>query len=325
MTFREKINKQLKKFLAGGVYRESQINTSDFEEYLYILQDELRLFHRAMESLTVKELKKIAALVNEFKLDTKLSGIASYRTYKATLKGKAAMSEDMQIFSSLVYATKKCEKLIDQLVETYTNSLQKKTITLTNTQISDFAIMGAVVKIDAIAQFAIFAFTSVSSNVTTPEFIVPKYRILKMAKLNAEVASDVNDLYRGLGLTNITRNIKSIRKKNQDIKLIDTDGSPQTQFIGNIVPDSITHLLTGIFNINIFRWLGEIWINYRHGIYLKQEEEREWIQNHINMLRLDIGELGSEEERERLSRIIANYDAKISKLDRQITAYKDEL
>ena len=325
MTFREKINKQLKKFLTGGVYRESQIATSDFEEYLYILQDELRLFHRTIETLTSKELKKIAILADELKLNTKLSGITSYRTYKATLKGKAAMAEDIQMFSSLVYATKKCEKLIDQLVETYTNSLQKKTITLTNTQISDFTIMGAVVKIDAIAQFAIFAFTSVSSNITTPDFIVPKYRILKMAKLNAEVASDINNLYLGLGLTNIARNMKSLKKKNQDIKLVDTDGLPQTQFIGNLIPDSVANLLTGIFNINMFRWLGEIWINYRHGIYLKQEEEREWIKNHINMLRMEIGEIGSDEERERLSKIIANYDAKVAKLDRQISAYKEEL
>lgn len=325
MTFREQINQKLKRFLAGGVYRESQIKTSDFEEYLYILQDELRIFHRAMDTMTTKEFKRISAMVEEIKTNTKLTGVTAYKAYTTALKGKASMAENIQIFSSLVTATKKCEALIDSLIEMYTNSLQKKVITLTNTQISDFSVMGAVVKIDAIAQFSIFLFTSVSSNITTPDFMVPKYRTLKLSKLNSEVADDINKIHQGQGLTNIARNMKAIKKKNQDVKLIDAEGVPQSQFIGNLVPDAVTNLLTGIFNVNMFRWLGEMWINYRHGIYLKQEEEREWIKNHVNMLRMEIGEASDDESRDRLGKIIANYDAKISKLDRQIEAYKEEL
>lgn len=278
-----------------------------------------------MDTLTVKDFTKIQIMVGEIIKDTKLKGVTAYKEYKAKLKGKAAQAESMQIFSSLIFATKNCEKLLDNLIETYTNKLQKKVITVNNTKVTDMAVMGAITRIDAIAEFSIFMFTSLSSNIGSPDFEVPKYRILRMAKLNDGVAADITKLYQGIGLANISRDMKNIKKKNSDVKLVDEDNVPVCQFIGNLVPDSVANLLTGIMNLNVFRWLGEAWINYRHGIYLKQEDEREWIKNHVNMLKLQSNEEQDEESQEKLLKIIANYDAKISKLDRDIAAYKDNI
>ncbi len=321
--FREEMNKTLKRFLDGGMNRESQIKTEDFEEYLYILQEELRLFHQNLGNLTIKQLGIIQTMVAEVSKDTKLKGVSAYKEYRKKLQGKASKAEAEVLFSSLIFATKNCEKLIENLIETYSSKLQKKVITVNNTKVTDMAVMGAVTRVSAIAEFAVNIFTSVSINISDPTFPIPGYRIARLTQLNDAVAGDISKLYQGIGLANLDRDLKNIKKKNSDVKIVDEDNTPVCQFIGNLVPDSVSNLLTGIFHLNIFRWLGEAWINYRQGIYLKQEDEREWIKNHVNLLRLQVAENADKEDKDKLLKIISNYDAKVARLDSQISEYKE--
>lgn len=322
-NFRETMNRELKRSLKNERFRDTTIEKKDLLEYLYIIKEDLKIFHQTVGDMSIKDLGRVQALVSAIN-DKKMLGVDIYKQYLKDLSGKAASAEKESIFSSLIFACKKSEKVLEELIEIYSDINQKTLITIGNLSASDTMVFGAMRRIDGIAQFSYFLFSAVSTNITSPTMSVPGYRIAKMKEIGTTVALDISKLYMGAGIANTSRNFKQVAEDDNDVKLLNSKFIPSCQFIGNLVPDSIANLLTGIFNINIFRYVGESWLQYRESYYRKQEDERAWLRDHVNVLRVEVStDEPSKKEKDRLLKIISKYDAKISKLDREISNYRD--
>jgi hypothetical protein len=316
------MNKKLEQFVKSKRFRDVTVKNSEFLEYLQYLKTDLNTFSTMVGDFTVKELERIKQSIKM--MDAKVAPVHWYRAYVSKLKRPAKQSEQSAPFSTLIYATKRAENVLDNLIEIYSKANASKTSTLDNLKTSDVAVYGAAYRIDNIARFSLYMFTAVSKAITAPGLRVLGYQIDFLRDNVDEVSSDISGLYNKIGLMNVPKNIKKIEEANSDVKLLDETGAPQAQFIGNLVPDVVSNILTGIFNLNIFRYIGESWIVYRHNIYKKQEAERSWLKNHVNSLKVAMAEDGvSRGEKARLVKIIENYETRIALLDRQIESYRE--
>lgn len=114
-----------------------------------------------------------------------------------------------------------------------------------------------------------------------------------------------------------------------DVNIVDEDGNANTAFMNSsAIPSSLQHSLTigtKSFIINIFRWIGEQWVMHKHLQYLRQTKEKEWMEAHVALLKMDLANADpNSEEYRKLVGIIDNYNDQLAELDQKIAAYEQE-
>lgn len=322
-NFRETINSELKSFLKKDRNRDVSITKADFLEYLDIIRTDLNTFSEIVGGVNQSEFVKFSSLVKMID-ETKSVQVKMYRTYVKYLSTPGKNMEKNNIFSTLIMGVNKSEQTLGKIVDLY-SSTTKKLITPSNLKLGDVAVMGAVVAIDDIAQTAKLLFTGVISAVTRPSGRTPQYRVSYLESHVEPVATDISRIINGEGLMTFKDKYGKISANNNNINLVDSSFNPSAQFIGYYVPDFVGNILTGIMNLNIFRYLGETVLLYKHSIYKKQEDERAWLINHVNALKLEVSNDNmSKAQKAKLLDIISAYDARIAKLDRDIAKYRGE-
>ncbi len=324
MGLREDMRKELNKFLKKESNKDVVIDRANFEEYLVIIKEELRLFHTQVSALTGKEREKIGTLLKVMYKNKKLLGVTAYLNYKGSLKGDAFKAEHKSVFESLIASTKKSEKIIDSLIDSHTDNFVGKTITINSTRTTNLMVMGTARRLDDLSQFAIMLFGAVSINLVDPSVVIPTYRIYRLNELNTSIATHINEVYSKKGASELAAQIASVKKSNNDIKILDENYVPNSGFIGNLFPNIANIITFGLFNLNIFRYLGEMWITYQHSIYEKQEAERLWIGNHVTLLKLELEDPNDTQDKKHLKQVISKYSDKLTILDRKIAEYRGE-
>ena len=94
---------------------------------------------------------------------------------------------------------------------------------------------------------------------------------------------------------------------------------------GFYTPDILDTLLSALSCLNIFSAIGNLIVDYKIDRNNRDKEIKEWLENHVALLRLDLEDPNKNSaEKAKLIKIIKAYDEKIAEYDERIRKFEEE-
>lgn len=318
----DKVNRILKN---GSNFAD--IDKNDFRNFMGIAQSSLKAMVESFEDLSEDEMKAFGLEISEQARNRSAMNIQIYKQFEERLSSKPLRAEQTVPFSSILAAAKRYMVVLDELDKNIDKLFENKVISLYNIKISNIAIVGVIKNACDLSDFAWFLFTGICYDIGMGLERPPKYRFTYMNSVKERMRNIVDDIYNGIGDGAIFNEILKIRRENKDMLLVDDNNEISNGMIStaNINQSFGKSVISGLMSLNIFRWLGETWNTYRDSYYRSLEEKRDWMQTHIQLLRLKIQGLDkSDREFQKLQKIINNYDNMVAAADEKIKKYREE-
>ena len=319
----DKVNRILKK--SSDI---SDMSKEDFRNFIGLTRSELKAFAEGISDLKPEENKALGmAMMNEYKNRSAMN-IQIYQLYFNRLNGQAQRDERNAAFSSLLKAANGYLTVIDDLDKNIDKIFENKVISLYNTKLSHIAVIGAVQNASTLCNFAWFLFNGVCYDIGMGISKPAKYRFSYINTAKEQISTLVSNMYSGVGDGAIFNEILKLRKENKDMLLVNDQEEANSGMISTAqINRSLTGSITaGLMNLNIFRWIGEAWNNYRDSHYRRIEETRDWMQTHVQLLRLKLqGMDQNDREYQKLQKICENYDNMVAEADEKIKKYREEI
>ena len=319
----EKVNRVLKK--SSEI---SDISKEDFRNFMGITQSTLKSMIESFSELRPEESKSLSvAMMDKYK-ERSAMNVQIYQMYTNRLSGQASRDERNSAFSSLLKTAQNYRAVIDDLDKSIDKLFENKVISLYNTKLSHVAVIGVIQNASNLCDFAWFLFNGVCYDIGMGIDKPAKYRFSYMNTIKERMSGLVNDMYAGVGDGAIFNEIMKLRKDNKDMLLVNdqeeaNSGMISTAQLNRGLTGSIT---AGLMNLNVFRWIGEAWNNYRDSHYRGMEEKRDWMQTHVQLLRLKLqGMDPNDREYQKLQKICENYDNMVAEADEKIKKYREEI
>lgn len=318
----EKVNRVLKN---GSEVQD--ISKEDFRNFMGVTQTALKNMIESFEELKQDECKALGmAMMDKYK-ERSAMNVQIYQLYISRLNSQANKEERAVPFSSLLKAAQGYKLVIDDLDKSIDKLFENKVISLYNTKLSHVAVIGVIRNASDLCDFAWFLFNGVCFDIGMGIEKPAKYRFSYMNTVKERMSGLVNDIYAGIGDGAIFNEILKLRKDNKDLLLVNEEekassGMLATAQLNRGLTGSIT---AGLMNLNVFRWIGEAWNSYRDSHYRGLEEKRDWMQTHVQLLRLKLqGMDENDREYQKLQKIINNYDNMVAAADEKIKKYREE-
>jgi hypothetical protein len=116
--------------------------------------------------------------------------------------------------------------------------------------------------------------------------------------------------------------------RNNDVNLI---GDDNTANLGFVQTTSYTPMMRNLFTTGarsfvhvIFQSLGELWNLIKNHKYTKAKKEKEWMEAHVALLKLQLqGVDPNSDEYRKQVQIIESYNEMIAELDQKIAQYEN--
>ena len=321
------------KELGQAIYKEimpgkkmNTINKEDFKENLLILIDRLTNLQQTFAAFSTQD--RVVLADHIYKASNNKANVAC-NAYVSV--AKAIGRNDLRsAFTSFIYITDHYINALKTIDRNTANIFKNKAITIYNTKLSQVAIIGLVEEAETFVDFTVYLIDNISYEICehdgVKELPTPqKYRIMKIEKFLPEYTQICKNRISSNAAV-ITKEIEQVQNK-QDIDLIQEDNTVNTGFIRPEQFSPITRNLiqTGARKFIIFRWLGEQWNIIKHSRYLKAKKEKEWLESHVALLKLQLQNVdpNSPEYRKQV-KIIAAYDEMIAGIDQKINHYLNE-
>ena len=318
----EKVNKIL-----GKADNTADISKEDFRNYMGVAQSNLKAMIESFEELRQEEANALSESILGRIKDRGAMNIQIYSMYLNRLSGQAQREERKVAFSSLLHAAKSYSFVLDEIDRNIDKLFENKVISLYNTKLSHIAIFGVIKNACELCDFSWFLFNGICYDIGMGIEKPAKYRFSFMNSVKEKMAGLVSDIYAGVGDGAIYNEIMKIRRENKDMLIVNDNNEINGSMISSAglnkgIAGSIT---AGFMNINVFRWIGEAWNNFRDSHYRALEEKRDWMQTHVQMLRLKLQGMDSNDrEYQKLQKIINNYDNMVAAADEKIKKYREE-
>ena len=302
------------------------INKEDFKENLLILIDRLKNLQNSINEFSPAERKSLADGIYKASSNAKNEACNFYIQI-----AKALNKADLRIaFDSFLFIAGQYVKTLEAIDRTTSQAFKDKAITVFNTKLSQVAIFGIIGEAELFCDVV----TCLMNNITYElvenngiKELPPQkpYRIRKVAD-NLEEFIDICKNRVANTSAQLAQEIDKIRT-SQDVALVADDNSVNTGFIrtDKLTPIGRGLVASGARKFFIFRWLGEQWNLIKHQRYLKAKKEKEWMESHVALLKLQLQEVdpNSPEYRKQV-KIIESYDEMIAELDQKIDAYLND-
>ncbi len=323
--FVKELGQAIMKEIAPGA-KMNTINKEDFKENLLMLIERLNNLQTTLAAFSMQDRQVIANKIYKASNDRNNLACNAYVTI-----AKGIGRNDLKIaFDSFTYITKHYIGALESIERNTANTFKDKAITVYNAKLSQVAIMGVIEEAETFVDFTVYLIDNISyeicENNGVKELPMPKkYRIQKIQKHMADFIQICKNRMAS-NASVITAEIDKV-SRNLDVQLIDDNNSPNTGFIQfeKYSPVVRNFMQTGARKFVIFRWLGEQWNIIKHSRYLKAKKEKEWMESHVALLKLQLQNVdpNSEEYRKQV-KIIAAYDEMIAGIDQKIDAYLNE-
>ena len=302
------------------------INKEDFKENLLMLVERLNNLQNTFAAFSPQDRIAMADKIYKASNDRNNLACNAYVTI-----AKAIGRNDLRsAFESFSYITKHYITALETIDRNTANLFKDKAITVYNTKLSQVAVLGVVEEAETFVDFTVYLIDNISyeicENNGVKELPMPKkYRIQKIQKYLQDYIGICKNRMASTAAV-ITSEIDKV-KNSLDVNLIDENNVPNVGFIQSDKYSPLTRNLIqiGARKFIIFRWLGEQWNIIKHSRYLKAKKEKEWMESHVALLKLQLQNIdpNSEEYRKQV-KIISAYDEMIAGLDQKIDAYLTE-
>ena len=315
----------LQKEIAPG-QKMKTIQKEDLKENLLHTIERMQNFSKVLSDLSNKDRQAIASAIHKASSD-RMNIACNIYVEAAKQIGK----NDIRIaFDSVSFVTLNYIKILEALDRMISTAFKDKAITVYNTKLSHIAIFGLINEAELFINYATYLFDGVNYELCQHNGVreLPPPKKYRQAKLQKNFAEFVEICKNRLATTStaIAAEIEKIRQ-NLDVNLIGDDNAINTGFIniGKISPMIRNILGVGARKFFIFRWLGEQWQLLKYSRYQKAKKEKEWMEAHVALLKLDLqGVDPNSEEYRKLVKVIESYNEMIAELDQKIDAYMNE-
>lgn len=250
-----------------------------------------------------------------------------YDDYLKDINGKASSLERTRPFQSLRKANEEYEKILEAISKKIDELIENESIDVFNVRMTHMAVLGILRQSDKVIQFSsyLYAFmTRISSRSTSS---IPKYRENYLIQNEKQVAKIVSDIIDKRGPYEFLREVNSLRNKQADFILGATGRFDFTSHVvmSNFSSSFLDNILSALSCLNFFGAAMDAWDDYKLAKYEKNKEIKEWLENHVTLLKYDLMEMDkTSPEYMQLLNIIKAYDEKIVEYDKKIIAFEQE-
>lgn len=318
----EKVNKVLKN---GADTKD--ISKEDFRNFMGITLSSLKALLESFGDLQQSECEALGLSMLEKQRDRAAMNVQIYFLYQSRLSGQAQRDERKSPFSSLITAAKNYQTVLDEIDKNIDKMFENKVISLYNTKLSHIAIVGVIKNACDLCDFSWYLFNGICYDIGMGIEKPAKYRFSYMNTMKEKMSALVSDMYAGVGDGAIFNEVLRLRRENKDMLLVNDQNEVNSGMIttANLTKGLCGSITAGLMSLNIFRWIGEAWNSYRDSYYRGLEEKRDWMQTHVQMLRLKLqGMDQNDREYQKLQKIINNYDDMVAAADEKIKKYREE-
>lgn len=331
--------------------------TIDRDTLRQSVEDSLGVHQCLVEVLTSVDSKRLKEWMQTrvdqaLRTDNSVSKDAYY-TYLRSLDSRLKKIETDVPFSSLVEANKIYVSFLTDVLKNFDTLVEKQTLTIYDFKLSLAGLCGYLDKSKLICDFSSYLFAYLVRTGGGISRDIPKYRGVYLmdraefaAKIISETVSEKNEL-------KFIGNVKNARSKFSDLefsqngaftsdkaKFIESQGDKNlfdpfttaaliagAQAIGKFVITAKGAAIIGTTLAILSK--GFIVRNYNRALmwnHNRKQETREWLQQHVGLLRLQLAELDpSSPEFAKLESIIKAYDDDIADYDRDIAEFEAEV
>jgi hypothetical protein len=247
--------------------------------------------------------------------------------FRTKLMGNALRLEQETFLLSVKEVNKLFVKILDDLLNNIDKIIENDEISILNSRISIYTFMGILKQSEIVGIYSQFLFALVMELASNREIDIPKYRVIYMQKHYQIFLTAVNDICNTKGKYNFIKDMNIIRQKGVDYKIDPRDDSRAVLSVARSMDYSRQfNVSLSLFSVFSDMWslIGESYIRYRNYKKERLDTSKEWLENRVALLKLDMSEVSSSSpEYSRLEKITKKYEDMISKLDRKISEYEE--
>lgn len=305
----------------------SDISKEDFRNYIGITLSGLKGINESFDELDDDDAKGLRILIQDNSRNRNAMNLMIYTTFSNRLCESAKKDERTRAFSSLKQTAIGYTHILNEIDRNIDTLFENKTISIYNTKLSHVAILGVIKNASDLYDFSWFLFNGVCYDIGMGIEKPARYRFVFMNSVKEKIADIVNGIYTRVGDGAIFNEVMKLRKENKDTLLINDENKPNETVVASVAlnRDIGKSIQAGFMSLNIFRWIGEAWNTFRDNHFRSIEDKRDWMQTHVQLLRLKLQGLDeNDREYQRLKKIIGNYDNMVSAADEKIKNYREE-
>lgn len=319
------LGKKIGSFIKDAIKLRS-IDVTDIEEMITNIRDLLNIAKYIDTSLSAKEINAMITKYEKMAMGSKLKSaqipLELHKRYNT--QAKNMINKQGNVLAPIFNCIKRYQSILKEVDANIDKILIDKTLTLFNTHISQTALLGVMKQAEFYATYVNLLFSQIVRMVSGTEGDIPGYRIDFIIKHQEEFIRLTNLMCEKGGRYSFLGEINNIKRRNKNLLVHSKD-----QSISNILSNkdlnssTMSYISSALPAFNIFLWVGEVLENYKHETYLKNKSMKEWIENHVALLRLELGGIDNADDPRyiKLQNIIDAYDANIAKYDKKINDY----
>ena len=247
--------------------------------------------------------------------------------YLRNLRGKASQEEKKRALSSLAESNGVLAKLLEEISKHIDKLIEGQQVNVWNVRMSHLAILGILRQSGRVLNFTEYMYSYMSRLPSRNAGSIPRYRDKFLVDKSMDVAIIVSNLREKKGPYNFLQEVDTMRRKNADLVLgaTGTFNFPGLARLSNYSPSFLDNLMSALSCLNIFSAALDAWDDYRLSKHNRNKEDKEWMEHHTALLRMDLEQMDpTSPEYARLVAIIQAYDEKIADYDKKILEFEME-
>lgn len=298
-----------------------KISKEDFKENLSLVEEQLTNFINTLGNISGSDKDLFSQKITSFAVPGNVFCNTCVEISKLLRVQRVNFDPFVMVAQNL--------KTVLQMIERNVNVLfNEKFTTIYNAKVSQLAVFRIVEQAQIFSNYAVYLFDGVLYEIVVNEDVhelnQPKpyrYEFINKYKLGIVELMKIGSVPSGANL--LITEIDTLRK-SMDTTLLD-DHDQVNKAIKTV--KNKFGLLEGGATIlaSIFRYFGEWGVLMRNLKYQKMIQEREWLQNHTDLLKLQLNGVDpNSDEYRKAVKIINTYNDMIRDLDLKISSYMED-
>jgi hypothetical protein len=230
-------------------------------------------------------------------------------------------------FSSLNKVSSELYKILLKIKTRFDEYISTPFVTISDARLSTISILQFINMSELVCTYSEYIFSLIFDTVS--DYITPKYRWEYMNQHHRKFLKFMNEILERNGVYDLVKNIDNMRKDGSDVLLM--YGSVPNSFafinkVGSAIKSFfIADNSSPMKGIGLFRRIGEVYDQWLHSRYEKNEKRLNWMQERVALFKADMQGLSPDSaEYQKLRKIVEVYDQEITKVDKKINTYLNE-
>lgn len=298
-----------------------KISKEDFKENLGLVEGQLTNFINTLTNISGSDKEQFSQRITTFAVPGNLFCNTCVEISKLLRSQKVGFDPFVMLAQNL--------KTVLQMIERNVNVLfNEKFTTIYNAKVSQLAVFRIVEQAQIFSNYAVYLFDGVLYEIVVNEGVhelnQPKpyrYEFINKYKLGVVELMKVGTLPNGAN--QLITELDTLRK-SMDTTLIDDQDRVNSSI--KTVKNKFGLIEGGATILaSIFRYFGEWGVLMRNLKYQKMIQEKEWLQNHTDLLKLQLNGIDpNSDEYRKAVKIINTYNDMIRDLDLKISSYMED-